>query len=472
MKAIVEKLDRAFNPRSVAVVGDKMEMGFMWLRSLADFQGRVYSVQIDKNELPGIEALGVKNYFSLLDIPDEVDYVIVAVPRAVAPKIVKDCIEKKVGGVMLFTSGFAETNTEEGIRLQRVITEMAQEADLNLIGPNCVGIFNPKIGLRHTMDQYCGDGGNVGFISQSGTHATFFSLVGAVNGIRVSKSVSYGNAVVLDATDYLEYLGEDEDTRIIGMYIEGVKKGKQFFSSLREIAKRKPVLIWKGGVTEEGTRATASHTASLAESPIIWDALIRQCGAIKVNSLDEMVDTISTLLYAKPTTGSRVGLVAMTGGQSVVITDAFAKAGLEIPLLTERSYREFASFFDIIGSSYRNPIDASSNLRSMDNIIRCIDILNEDERVDAVVLELSVVFLTRLTWTTPMYFDNLIDALALYKARSNKPFLTILICAHAESEAIEAKKKLVERGIPSFPSFERGAKALKKLVEYYRFRNL
>ncbi|MBE0416022.1 MAG: CoA-binding protein, partial [Dehalococcoidia bacterium] len=177
MKAIVEKLDRAFNPRSVAVVGDKMEMGYMWLRSLADFQGRVYSVQIDKNELPGIEALGVKNYFSLLDIPDEVDYVIVAVPRAVAPKIVKDCIEKKVGGVMLFTSGFAETNTEEGIRLQRVITEMAQEADLNLIGPNCVGIFNPKIGLRHTMDQYCGDGGNVGFISQSGTHATFFSLV-------------------------------------------------------------------------------------------------------------------------------------------------------------------------------------------------------------------------------------------------------------------------------------------------------
>ena len=122
MKDIVRRLDRAFNPSSVAVVGDKLEMGYMWLRSLADFQGRVYSVQIDAKELPGIAALGVKNYSSLLDIPDELDYVIVAVPRAITPQIVQQCIDKQVGGAMLFTSGFAESNTEEGIALQRTIT--------------------------------------------------------------------------------------------------------------------------------------------------------------------------------------------------------------------------------------------------------------------------------------------------------------------------------------------------------------
>jgi len=450
------------------VVGDKLEMGYMWLRSLANFQGRVYSVQIDEQEFPGIAALGVKNYLSILDIPDEVDYVIVAVPRAVAPKIVQHCIQKKVGGVMLFTSGFAESNTEEGIRLQRTITEMAREANLNLIGPNCVGIFNPKIGLRHTVDQYCGDGGNVGFISQSGTHATFFTLVGEVNGIRISKSVSYGNAAVLDATDYLEYLGEDEDTTIIGMYIEGVKKGRQFFSSLREIAQRKPVLIWKGGETEEGTRAIASHTASLAGPPLLWDALIRQCGAIKVANLDEMVDTIQALLFAKPTTRNRVGLAAMTGGQSVVITDAFVRAGFEVPLLTERSYREFSSFFNTIGSSYQNPLDISSNLPHLDRIVRCLDILNKDERIDAVVLDLPVVFLTRISWHIPGFFDDLIDALALYKERCTKPLLAILISAHAESETIEARKKLVAKGIPCFHSFESGANALKKAVAYYK----
>ena len=204
---------------------------------------------------------------------------------------------------------------------------MARESNLSLIGPNCVGIYNPKICLRHSIDQLCNDGGNVGFISQSGTHATFFTLVGEINGINISKSVSYGNAAVLDATDYLDYLGEDEDTRIIGMYIEGVKNGRQFFSSLREVAQCKPVLIWKGGVTDEGTRATASHTASLAGPPLLWDALIKQCGAIKVDSMDDMIDTIEALLYVKPTTGNRVGLAAMTGGQSVVITDAFVKAG-------------------------------------------------------------------------------------------------------------------------------------------------
>ncbi|MCK4964325.1 MAG: CoA-binding protein [Dehalococcoidia bacterium] len=468
LKDIVGQLDRAFNPRSVAVVGDKAEMGYMWLRSLATFQGRVYSVQIDEQEFPGIEALGVKNYPRLLDIPDEVDYVIVAVPRAIAPQIVKQCIQKKVGGAMLFTSGFAESNTEEGIGLQKTITDMACDANLNLIGPNCVGIFNPKIGLRHSIDQYSGYGGNVGFISQSGTHATFFTLVGEVNGITISKSVSYGNAAVLDATDYLEYLGEDEDTNIIGIYIEGVKDGRRFFSTLRDVARRKPVLLWKGGGTKEGTRATASHTASLAGQPQLWDALIKQCGAIKVANLDEMIDTIKALLYAKPTTGNRVGLAAMTGGQSVAITDAFARAGFDIPLLSEESYRNFASFFNTIGSSYQNPLDMSSNLPHLDRIIRCLDILNDDEMIDVIVLDLPVVFLTRISWHISGFFDDLIDAIAEYKERSGKPLLAILISAHAESEAIEARKKLVARGIPSFPSFERGANALAKVVAYYK----
>ncbi len=468
MKDIVRRLDRAFNPSSVAVVGDKLEMGYMWLRSLADFQGRVYSVQIDAKELPGIAALGVKNYSSLLDIPDELDYVIVAVPRAIAPQIVQQCIDKQVGGAMLFTSGFAESNTEEGIALQRTITEMAREANLSLIGPNCVGIFNPKIGLRHSIDQLCSDGGNVGFISQSGTHATFFTLAGEVNGINISKSVSYGNAAVLDSTDYLDYLGEDEDTSIIGMYIEGVKNGREFFSSLREVAQNKPVLIWKGGVTDEGTRATASHTASLAGPPLLWDALIKQCGAIKVDSMDDMIDTIEALLYVKPTTGNRVGLAAMTGGQSVVITDAFVKAGFEVPLLTERSYKEFASFFNTIGSSYHNPLDISSNLPHLDRIIRCLDILSNDEMIDTVVLDLPLVFLTRISWHISGFFDDLVEKLALYKERSPKPFLAIITCTLAESEAIDARKKLVAKGIPNFPSFERGANALNRVVSYYR----
>src|SRR3989304_4190338 len=227
---IKTRLDRAFNPRTVAVVGDKRALGYLWLRSMSTFQGKLYSVQIDPNEIPGIEELGVANYPSLLDIPEEIDYVLCAVPRQVSPRIIADCIAKGVGAVTLFASGFAETETEEGVRLQAEIAETARNADLLLIGPNCMGIYNRRLGVRHSWEQPAGDAGNVGFISQSGTHCINFSLVGDRHGIRCSKTVSFGNAVVLDAPDFLDYFAQDAETEVIGMYIEGGKDGRRFLS--------------------------------------------------------------------------------------------------------------------------------------------------------------------------------------------------------------------------------------------------
>jgi acyl-CoA synthetase (NDP forming) len=450
----------------VAVVGDKMGLGYMWLRSLARFQGKLYSVQIDPRELPGIASLGVKNYLSLLDIPDEIDYVLIATPSTVTPKIIRDCIQKKVGAASLFTAGFAESGIADGIELQRTIADIARKGKLNLIGPNCMGIYNPKIGLRHSPDQTYGEGGNAGFISQSGTHVTFFTLVAPINGIKVSKSVSYGNAAVLDSTDFLEYLGADDETRAIGIYIEGVNDGKRFRNCLKDVAARKPVLIWKGGETSEGDRATRSHTGTLAGSPLVWDALIKQCGAIKVDSLDEMVDTMQILLNARPAAGNGVGLAAMTGGQSVVITDAFSRAGFEVPQLTQRSYREFASFFNTLGASYRNPLDVSLNFPHLDRIIKSLDILSRDENIDAVALEISVAFMKDLMWLDARLLDRMVEELAQHQARSPKPFITVVVPAHAESEAIEIKKKLAAHSIPNFPRFSRGANALRKAIEY------
>jgi len=465
------RLDRAFNPRSVAVVGDKQALGYMWLRSLSSFKGKVYSVQIDPGEFPGIAELGVTNYLSLLDIPEPVDYVIAAVPRAVAPGIVEDCIRKEVGGVCFFTSGFAETDTGEGIRLQREIADMASAAGLNLIGPNCVGIYNPEIGLRHTAAQAYGEKGSVGFIAQSGTHATLFSILGEQNGIKISKSVSYGNAVILDSTDFLEYLGEDEGTEIIGLYVEGVKEGRRFFDCLRHVARRKPVVIWKGGETEEGARATASHTGALAESGIVWQTVIKQCGAIKVDSLEEMIDTVKALLYVKPIKGTGVGLIAMSGGQAVVIADVFARTGLEIPLLSQRSYKRLAAFFNIIGGSYRNPLDISSTFLMADNgassLNSMLDVLGSDPGIDCIALELFPVIrpLSKDAETA----DPILDAISDFKKRA-KPFIIIVTTANSDALATEMRDKLVQRGIPSFSSFERAAKTVKKLAEFYQSR--
>ncbi len=470
---LLKRLDRAFNPRTVAVVGDKRAIGYLWLRSLSTFQGKLYSVQIDPNEIPGIEEMGVPNYPSLLEVPDEIDYVVCAVPRQVSPRIVADCIQKGVGAVTLFTSGFAETETEEGVRAQEQITQMAREAGLLLIGPNCMGIYNRRLGVRHSWEQPAGDPGNVGFISQSGTHCINFSLVGHLHGIKCSKTVSFGNAVVLDASDYLEYMASDPETEVIAMYLEGAKDGRRLFRTLRDTARRKPVVVWKGGTTRAGARAVYSHTASLATAPAVWDAAMRQAGAVQTDNLDETIDAVKALVHAKPGTGYRMGLVAMTGGQSVVITDAFEREGLEVPLLTPASYEKLSSFFNIIGGSYRNPLDAGGTIGmgfAPQNLQKLLEILDEDENVDAIAMEVGAGFLARRMRENPAILDALVDTLAAHRQRSPKPFITIAHPGHVEEVMAAIRAKLIERGIATFAGFQAGARALKRAIDYWRFR--
>lgn len=466
-------LSRALNPRTIAIVGDKRANAYLWLRNMSTFQGKVYSVQVDPAELPGIEEMGVPNYLSLADVPDEIDYVVCAVPRAVAPRIIADCAAKEVGGVALFTSGFAETGEDEAVRLQSEVGHIAREAGLALIGPNCMGVYNPKLGVRQSAEQPTGEAGPVGFISQSGTHAINLSLIGAAQGVRISTSVSMGNAEVLDVSDYLDYLAQDADTQAIAMYVEGIKDGRRLFEALRRACEAKPVVIWKGGVTEAGARATASHTASLATSNAAWDAVVRQAGALATESVDDTIDVLKALLHCKPGTGRRIGLMAMTGGQSVVITDAFVRAGLEVPLLTPASYDKLAGFFNIIGGSYRNPLDMGGTIGfggQPEHLERLLQILDDDEHVDAIAMELASGFMARRWQADPASLDALLDLLVAHQERSVKPFVTILHPGHMEEVAAQARSHVVERGLPVFPSFERAASALRRTIDYWRLR--
>ena len=466
-------LSRALKPRTIAVVGDKRANGYMWLRNMSDFQGKLYSVQVDPNEIPGIEEIGIPNYPSLADVPDEIDYVVCAVPRTVAPRIIADCAAKGVGGVALFTSGFAETAEEEGMRLQAEIGRIAREAGLALIGPNCMGLYDPKLGVRQSGEQPTGEAGPVGFISQSGTHAINFGLVGAAQGVRVSTSISMGNAEVIDIPDYLDFLTDDPDTEVIAMYVEGVKDGRRFLQALRRACEAKPVVVWKGGVTEAGARATASHTASLATSGAVWDGVIKQAGAVAADNLDDTIDVLRALLGCKPGTGHRIGLMAMTGGQSVVITDAFVRAGLEVPLLTAASYEKLAGFFNIIGGSYRNPLDMGGTIGfggQSQTLDRLFQILDEDEHVDAIGMELASGFMARRWAADPSSLDSLLDVLLAHRERSPKPFVTILPPGHLEEITARARARVIERGLPVFASFDRAASALRRAIDYWRSR--
>ena len=464
-KSRLEKLNRAFTPKCVVVVGAKKDNNCSFLRSVSTLKGNYYSVQIDPNEIPGIEELGIKNFSGLSEIHEPIDYVICAVPRAISPRIVADCIKNDVAAVTLYTSGFAETQTEDGIRLSKDITEMANAANLNLIGPNCMGIFNPSVGLRFGAEQYTDAKGPVGFISQSGSNASGFVQSGYLNGVYATKVVSFGNGYVLDAADFLEYFALDEDTKIIGAYIEGVPRWRPFFDTLKEVTKKKPVIIWKGGRTGVGARMTSSHTGSLAVDSALWDAAMRQCGVIQASNLEQLIDVAKALIHVGPFTGTGMALTGGAGGQSVAIADAFADAGLEVPMLSKSSYEKIASFFVLIGSSFNNPIDMGQNRREF---IAIMDILAEDENIDAVVMQMSFV----MSLLDPQRMEETIATLLDFKEKSKKPLILAMGSNFPPEQAqavYDLELRFREHGIPAYPSFERAALAIKKLTDYYKF---
>ncbi len=458
------RMDRAFNPKVVAVIGDK-KPGYMWLNGQIGFKGKLYSVQVDPSEFEGIKALGIQNFMSVMDIPEPVDLAIVAVPRQVAYRILEDCIRKDVAAAHFFTSGFGETDTEEGIRMGKALNERARQANFYLIGPNCMGIYNPYVGIRQTMRQRTGFKGPVGFISQSGTHAITFSEEAYLQSLEINKSVSFGNGTVLDSTDYLEYFAQDPEIKAIGMYLEGTRDGQRFLKTLKEVAAKKPVIIWKGGRTEEGGRAIASHTGSLAVPRAIWEASMHQCGAIKVYSIEELTDTLNAILYLHSVHGNRVGIAGGSGGQSVAIADVFAENGLKVPALTKESYDQLASFFMLIGAGYRNPIDPGLNRRE---ITRIMNILETDTNIDNLVLMTSVMSVARASEQLEKEINLLLDL----RKRTLKPIAVVL--GHYLPEAVQETRVIAQRlrdgGIPMFVSPERGARAMRNALEYHNLK--
>ena len=469
----ITNLTQSFDAKTVAVIGDKRAGGYLWLRAMKRFTGKLYSVQIDPNEIPGIEEMGITNVKSLADVPGPIDYAVSAVPRQVAPRILKECIDNQVRGIGFFTSGFSETTEELGIKLENDLKALASASDIALVGPNCMGLYNPAVGVSNFPDLNVGTRGDVCFISQSGTHSINFCSQAPARGIRINKAASIGNVLMLEAADFIDVMAADPATRTIGMYVEGVRDGRRFFESLKRAAAAHPVVVWKGGMTEAGARATFSHTGSLATPAAVWTAMVRQSGAVSVAGLDAMLDAVEMLARGKAVNGRRMGLVAMTGGQSVVITDTFATAGLEIPTLSAASYEELKSFFNIIGGSYRNPLDAGGTIGGgvhTGNLERILRILDRDEVIDAIVLEVGTGLRAHRWASHEDELTGLLDKIAEFNHASAKPFVLIMHPAHVETIVARAKHLARERGLVVFDSFERSAAAIRVAFDYWSNR--
>ncbi len=455
------------NPETVALIGSTSRNRFYFLRSLvsAGFRGAVYPVN------PKVRsAFGYKFYSSLLDVPDDVDLVISEVPARVTPKIMEECVRKEVKGVVVFASGFSESGTEEGIRLEKEIVKIARDGGVRIIGPNCLGIYHPEHGLAFRPD-LPRDPGPVGFVSQSGGHAINFALIGKVTGLRFSTVVSFGNGCDVDAAEILDYLADDPKTRVIAVYVEGVRDGRRFFNSLKRAAAEKPVVVWKGGRTDSGSRAAASHTGSLAGSPRIWDSMIRQCNAIPVKTFYELVDTVLAFIFCPRVEGRQVGLVSISGGSGVVNSDYCSEVGLEVPQLSESARKKLSGAVQNVGTSVANPIDLAGSFMSPIAVKTVFETLKEESGVDSIIFELAVQY--------PSFYADFIEDPTLSTAFYNmlieecreagkvKPVLIAIPQVAYEDAQRYVRDLFVQAKLPVFPSVERAATALANIINYY-----
>jgi acyl-CoA synthetase (NDP forming) len=463
--------DRVFAPRSIAVLGasSKGKPGGvnMFIDGLKEmrYKGRIYPINDHAGEIGGY-----KCYPSLAVVPEVPDLVIVGVNASRAEQALEECIAKGARNIHMFTAGFSETGEEEGAELAERLREIAARGRLNIIGPNCMGIYSPRA-RTSPWSRLPAKVGPIAFVTQSGALGYEFTHLLPDHGLFMSKVISYGNGYVMDCTDFLEYLETDPDTKYIAMYLEGVRDGKKLLEMVKRISPKKPIIILKGGVTSDGARAVASHTGSLAGEGAAWDAFFAQSGAIEVDSIDEMVDVLQALVRLPPCTGRGVGIIGGAGGNSVVAADVCARSGLAVPAISEATQREMRSFIQVAGTSVQNPMDIGMQIRSPEDFLRVFQLLADDPQID-IILAVVNVFPRRMgaRIMSKMMLDSLLDYW-----RKSPHWKPLCISIRNPAEKVEAEKyrlaltKLfLQEGIPVFKNVERAGRALYEYTGYYR----
>ena len=464
----LKEFEPIFYPKSIAVVGVsatsiKAGTGWVWSLISAGFPGPIHPVGSKGGRFANLEI-----FPNLRLVPGEVDYIIVAIPRQSVLELLDDCVAKKVKAVQFFTAGFSEMDAQQGHKLEEQMLEKARQGNVRIIGPNCIGVYCPEHKIPFPMGTL-GETGSVGFVSQSGGIATKLVTTGIARHINYSKGVSFGNGIDLDASDFLQYLAADPKTNVIGAYLEGTRDGARLFNTMKEVAKVKPLVVWKGGRTEAGAQAAMSHTGSLASSAAIWSAMLKQAGAIEVHSLEELTDTLLICQQLKHWQGTRAaiigGLADGGGGNSVSAGDACTENGLRIPLLSLETKQELSELLGEVGSILHNPVDVSqAQFRGLATLFQAIDLIARDTAIDVVLIQEDIdILLPIYSWKGIEEINEFFIELG---SRQNKPIIVILPPGSAEPERLQIEQKLLAASISVFYSMERAAKAISKLNKY------
>jgi acyl-CoA synthetase (NDP forming) len=469
------KFDYIFNPRTVAVIGASDSDGFSQALMNTKLRDSLFLVNPKYKELHGRRC-----YASILDVKEEIDYVVIAVPALLVPGVLGECIEKGAKAVHVFTAGFSETGIEERKVLEDEVRNIAK-GKVSLIGPNCMGICCPKSGLAFVPDVLVKEG-PVGVVSQSGTFAEQFLSVGSLRNVKFSKVISYGNAIDLDCPDFLEYLANDPDTQVIALYVEGTGNGNRLREAMTEAAGPKPVLALKGGVTEHGRRAASCHTGSLAGSPKIWSSVLRQARVVQVDNFDELLDTALALSCVPLPLGKGTAIITNSGGFSVLETDLCVKAGLKVPRFTQETMVELRKMVPIAGTSINNPLDAWPIFCNMPGtagtLADAIKTLSRDKNINSIVLRFDEVRYLRHVFgqATENFLKELVGIMVEgCRYARDEMSKAVVICvsldAYSEDEVdrryhLLAKKAFESEQFPVYPALGQSIKALSNLYRY------
>lgn len=468
-------LDTVFNPRSIAVAGASEspdKQGHTYFRNLLDnFHGKVYPINFRAGDI-----LGQQTYKSVRDLPENVDYVISAIPNRDIIDLVEACAAKGVKALHLFTARFSETGFEEEVKLERDLLQLADKEGIRILGPNCMGLYHPKAGISWGRDHPI-QHGTVGVISQSGGNAGEIISIGASRGLRFSKVVSYGNALDINEADLMEYLADDPDTEIIGGYIEGVRDGPRFFKAVQYASKRKPVVLLKGGRTLAGTSMVSSHTASLAGGRRIWEAMCEQTGAINTFSLEELLDALVAFSFMSPAKGYGVLVGGGAGGRSVLSADECEEEGLHLAPIPDDVRSTLVTQDPFFGPWVMNPVDSSIMGGSALQPHEVIELIAKSPSYDVIINNISAGGPgSAADPQRQQRASRLIDHTVDIVKKLGKPVAIVQAEFIPENEsqlhaAQEIRDRCVQEGFAVFPSIGRASRAVQRLVKYYLHRD-
>ena len=440
-----------FDPKGVAIIGasrDPHKLGYGVVRNLVEYRykGPVYPVNSKANEI-----LGYRCYKSIEDVPDPVDLAVIVVPAKYVVPVLDQCGKRNIKNAIIVSGGFGETGSD-GKKLEKQLISKANEYDMRLIGPNCIGTIDTHTPVNTTFVVGMPETGEIGFLSQSGAMVAAVIDWARGAGVGFSRIVSLGNQIDVSETEMLSTMVNDPQTHVITAYIEGVKDGRTFMKEAEIASKKKPVLVLKGGHGKSGAKAVASHTGALAGSDEAYDAAFTHSGVLRADTMEELFDWARALAWQPLPKGNRIAVLTNAGGPAIMAVDALEKAGMNIADLTKET-RHYLKKRLPAAASVSNPVDVLAGSGPATYAV-ALDAILSDPTVDA-----ALVIQAPQDWFLPA---SLAEVVAEVAAVHDKPVLASIMGKASVDQALAI---LHQRKVPNFSFPERAASAFAAMLK-------